>query len=378
MSDRILVVGSFAESLINFRGDLIGDLVARGNTVFGCAPDGTEEFRARLSEIGAEYVSVPLQRTGLNFLQDIKYFFALRKIIKDNGINVVLSYTIKPVVYASLAARSTSIKTICSIVTGVGYAFTNKSLKGRLVSIPARILLKAAFRYNSLVFFQNPDDKKLFEDIGIINDLTITRIVNGSGVNTNHFKSLPFPADVAFLMMARLVEQKGVRQYVEACEIIKRKYGSVRCLLAGFIDSNPNAIDKAELQKWQDEGHIEFLGEIEDVNSVFALTSVYVLPSYYGEGVPRTVLEAMSTGRPVITTDAPGCRETVVEGENGFLVPVKQSSVLATKMEYFIENQKKILEMGSESRKIAEEKYDVHKVNTVMIKAINDVSSVAI
>lgn len=373
MPRRILIVGSLADSLINFRGDLIADLVSRGNTVFGCAPDGSEELRGKLAEKGANYIQMPLQRTGMNFFEDFKTIGALRKIIREGNFDVVLSYTIKPVIYASLAARLNSTTTVCSIVTGVGYAFTNTSLKGRAISIPAKLLLKLAFRFNDTVFFQNSDDRDLFLKRRIVSDNVPIRIVNGSGVNTSFFKPLQFPKIVTFLMLARLVKEKGVHEYAEACKIVRQRYPAVRCLLAGFIDTNPGAIQESDLQTWQNEGSIEFLDEITDVNAVFASCSVYVLPSYR-EGTPRSVLEAMSTGRPIVTTDAPGCKETVVNGLNGYTVPVGDSTRLAEKMMYFVENPTKILEMGLESRKLAVEKYDVGKVNQQIIAGINAVS----
>jgi glycosyltransferase involved in cell wall biosynthesis len=196
-------------------------------------------------------------------------------------------------------------------------------------------------------------------------------VVNGSGVDVASFTVRPLPAAalsgaVRFLFIGRLLGDKGVREYAQAARLLKRSHPQVQCALVGWIDSNPNAITQAELDGWVADGSIEFLGRLADVRPAIEACSVYVLPSYR-EGTPRTVLEAMAMGRAIVTTDAPGCRETVVHGDNGFLVPVQDAEALAQAMRRFIEEPDLQTSMGARARKIAEDKYDVHKVNAVML-----------
>lgn len=211
----------------------------------------------------------------------------------------------------------------------------------------------------------------MFQELGILQPHTPVSVVNGSGVDLASFAVKPLPDGAAqgavrFLFIGRLLGDKGAREYAEAARLLKRNHPQVRCALVGWIDSNPNAITQEELDAWLVDGSIEFLGRLADVRPAIAACSVYVLPSYR-EGTPRTVLEAMAMGRAIITTDAPGCRETVVPGDNGFLVPVQDVNALAQAMRRFVEDPALQLSMGARSRKMAEDKYDVHKVNAMML-----------
>jgi len=203
--------------------------------------------------------------------------------------------------------------------------------------------------------------------LGITTSVAQTRIVNGSGINTSQYPVVDLPDKPAFLLIARLLGDKGVREYAKAAKLVKQKYPAVCFDLVGWIDENPDAIRKQELDEWIAAGIINFKGKLTDVRPAIAASSVYVLPSYR-EGTPRTVLEAMAMGRAIITTDAPGCRETVQEGVNGKLVEVKSIVELADAMIELIENPELIKQYGKNSRLIAEEKYDVHKVNSFMLK----------
>jgi len=374
---RVLVVGSLAESLTNFRGDLIKELLDRGNKVFACAPQGSEKWTTAVTDLGAVFVPVHMHRAGMNMIEDLRTLRHLIAIMKEFEIDVVIAYTIKPVIYGSLAAKIASVRCMASIITGAGYAFTNQTLKARLISIAARFLYKLAFRFNHLAFFQNPDDQELFRSAGILTRSTKTMIINGSGVNINKFTERPFPDTISFLMLARLNRAKGVLEYVNACKIVRQQHPQVRCLLAGFIDSNPDSILESDLRHWQDNGYIEYMGPISDAPTLYEACSVYVLPSFR-EGTPRSVLEAMASGRPIITTNAPGCKETVTDGVNGYKVSVGSSEELAERMIYLIENEQEIASMGKESRRMATEKYDVRIVNNHIVDAVNEASSVRI
>jgi glycosyltransferase involved in cell wall biosynthesis len=210
------------------------------------------------------------------------------------------------------------------------------------------------------VFFQNPDDEALFRQLDLL------PVDNPSCVDVADYLVVPLPENTSFLLIARLLGDKGVREYAKAAKKVRQAHPQVSFKLVGWIDDNPDAIGQHELDEWVNSGTLEFLGKLADVRLAIAGSNVYVLPSYR-EGTPRTVLEAMAMGRPVITTDAPGCRETVVDGDNGFLVPVKSVDELAAAMIRFIENPELVAKMGQRSRQVAEQKYDVHRVNEFML-----------
>ena len=364
---KILVVSHYARSLINFRGEMIKKIISSGHDVVALGPE--EGFEDELKELGAQYIQYPLQRTGLNPLTDLESYRELIRIMKEVEPDVVFSNAIKPVIYGSLAASKLGIKHIYSMITGPGYVFVdNGSKKQKIIQRFVKLLYRRALAKNKAVFFQNPDDEKLFKEIGIISGNTKTVLVNGSGVDVEkNYYAAPLQEPFSFLLIARLIWDKGIQEYVEAARIVKQKYPQVHFYLLGPYDSNPAAIKSDDIERWSEEGVINYLGETNDVRPYIAKSSVFVLPSFR-EGTPRSVLEAMSMGRPVITTDAPGCRETVKDGVNGFLVPVKDSTTLAEAMEKFIQTPELIEQMGWESRKIAEEKYDVHKVNEVIVR----------
>ncbi|MGB2059687.1 MAG: glycosyltransferase family 4 protein, partial [Alcanivorax sp.] len=293
---------------------------------------------------------------------------ALRKLVGEIRADYVLGYTIKPVIYGTLAAWLGGVRHRFALITGLGYAFTGEATGLRKV---LRMLIQKLYRFslsrNHLVFFQNPDDESLFRQLNLLKPAIPSRVVNGSGVDLAEFAMSPLPESPAFLLIARLLGDKGIREYVQAAALVKAQYPDAVFRLVGWIDDNPDAICQQELVEWEASGTVEFLGKLADVRPAIADSSVYVLPSYR-EGTPRTVLEAMAMGRAVITTDAPGCRETVEDGDNGYLVPVQDVTSLANAMIKLIVSPDRVSTMGARSRQIAEEKYDVHKVNAVMLK----------
>jgi len=373
-SGRIVVLAGLARSLINFRGPLIKSLTESGLEVHAGAPELTRSSAAleMLNGWGVICHDIPLERTGINPVGDIKCFLGLYRLMCAIKPDAVLCYTIKPVIYGITAAWMANVTKRVALITGLGYAFYETiSMKGRLVQYVAHKLYKAALSRATLIFFQNPDDEGLLRRLNIVPVRVPSVVVNGSGIDLSHFKCAPLPTgNVVFLLIARLLGAKGVREYVAAAREIRAKNPEVVFQLVGGIDGNPDSIDVAEVEQWQEDGVIDYLGRLDDVRPAIQDASVFVLPSYYPEGTPRTVLEAMAMGRAVITTDAPGCRETVVDGDNGFLVPVKSVFELVVAMQRFIDNPELITRMGKRSRQIAEDKYDVHKVNQVMLSAM--------
>ncbi|MBA3661687.1 MAG: glycosyltransferase family 4 protein [Gammaproteobacteria bacterium] len=368
MKDKIFVVASYADSLINFRLQLMQEFLKRDFEVVALAPHDLD-VKKILETKNIRFIDIPLQRNGTNPLKDIKLLIALRNIFRKEKPSIVFSYTIKPVVYASLAAQLAGISQIYSLMTGTGYAFSNHNLKSKLIGKIARKLLKTALSQNTKVFFQNPDNLAFFIKENLITSQKPVAIFNGSGVDCQAFYPAPQPADVSFLMIARLLYCKGVCEYVSAAAKLKKQYPHVRFKLVGWRDTNPESVSQQELDNWIKQGDIEFLGKLSDVRDSIADSSVYVLPSW-NEGMPRTVLEAMAMGKPIITTDTPGCKETVIPSKNGFLIPVQNVDALYKAMAYFILHPEKISGMGEVSRQVAVEKYDVNKVNRSMLEAM--------
>ena len=364
-----LLVASYPDSLINFRGPLLDALLDHGLSVHVIAPDLPIESNVRclLEKRGIVVHTVPMERTGLNPISDMRTLFCLFKLMQNIKPDFFLAYTIKPVIYGALAARLSFVPNRFSLITGLGYAFTGTEKSRSLIRYLAQNLYRVALLSSNKTFFQNPDDQTLFLDFGITNSKSVTRVVNGSGVDISQYAIEDIPKQNRFLLIARLLGDKGVREYVGAARQVKKIYPEAIFSLVGWIDDNPDSIEQSELNAWISEGLIDFKGKLKDVRPAIKECSVYVLPSYR-EGTPRTVLEAMAMGRTIITTDAPGCRETVVDGLNGKLVAVKSEDDLADAMVKLIENPKLIKQYGIQSRRIAEDKYDVHKVNEYMLK----------
>ena len=366
---KFLLIGGFADSLLGFRGALIAALQSRGLQLHVAAPGLQQglQLRRELEQRGLTVHDIPLRRTGANPLSDLRALLALAALMRRIRPDWVLGYTVKPVIYGSLAAWLTRVPYRYALITGLGYAFQDHERRGRLQALVQRLYSLSLGRVHK-VFFQNPDDEGLFRRRGILMAATPSCVVNGSGIDIARFSpaGLP-PGPPRFLLIARLLGDKGVREYAQAARRIRHRHPHVQFAIAGWIDTNPDAIEHAELAAWVADGTLSYLGRLSDVRPAIAACSVYVLPSYR-EGTPRTVLEAMAMGRPVITTDAPGCRETVAHGDNGFLVPVRSVEALEHAMNRFIADPTLIPRMGRRAREIAEEKYDVHKVNAVMLR----------
>lgn len=368
---KIVVIAGFAESLIRFRGDLLDAMRANGHEVVAIAPEDDDSVRKRLAEKGVEYHVVPMARTGLNPFADLRYLLQLSQCLRKIKPDVVLAYTIKPVVYGLPAARLAGVKRRYALITGLGYAFTDTeaSFSRNLIKRVASGLYQFGLRFATGLFFQNPDDQQLFKDRGLSGENLATLVVNGSGVDTDSFAIAPLPDQPVFLFVGRVLRDKGVVEYAEAARLLKPTYPDAIFHLVGPMDSNPSGISEAMVSSWVKEGLIQYHGAVSDVKPYIAACSVFVLPSYR-EGTPRSVLEAMSCARAIVTTDAPGCRETVVNGENGYLVKPRDVDDLAKAMGHLAGSRELRERMGRRSREIAEQKYDVHCVNAVMIAAM--------
>jgi glycosyltransferase involved in cell wall biosynthesis len=362
---RILLNGSHPHYLYNFRSRLVEDMIARGHVVHVSSPDFAGAFADHFRTLGAVPHDVRLKRAKVSFLGDVAYCRYIRRLIRAEGIEFVLNYTIKPNIWGSIAARMAGVRS-ASMVTGLGFAFiSRKGAVRRLTQLVAQRLYRIAANANSHVIFQNPDDRDDFIAAGCLSDRGKVIMTNGSGVDLSEYSRQPLPDAPIFLTVARLLYSKGLSELVEASQMVRREVPEARFFLAGMLDTGPDAVSRGQLDAWIAKG-IEYLGHLDDVRPAIASASVFVLPSWR-EGTPRTVLEAMATGRPIVTTDAPGCRETTVDGGNGRLVPVRNANALAGAMIELANDPEKRQHMAAVSRRMAEEKYDVGKVNAGLL-----------
>lgn len=369
---RFLILAGAAGSLLNFRGPLILELMRCGLEVHAAAPDLPKDssIRKRLERLGVIVHEVKLNRTGLNPIGDLRSLANLLFLMQRVKPDYFLGYTIKPVIFGTIAALLSRCPRRFALITGLGYCFSDygQTAKRRILGKVAVGLYRQSLRYAAKVFFQNPDDEFLFRKKKILQKNTPTVVVDGSGVDIQHYAPREYPPHVSFLLIARLLVDKGVREYAEAAYRLKAAHPDATFLLVGDLDSNPNSISAEELDRWVIDGVIDYLGKLEDVRDALGNASVFVLPSFYREGIPRTILEALSMGRAVITTNTPGCRETVKEGVNGFLVAPQDVDALTQAMLAFIQSPDLVITMGERSREQALLKYDVRKVNAVMLK----------
>ncbi len=343
MAKTVALVSNTAWNVVNFRSGFLRALVQRGYRVLVISPE--DESVGRL---GVEHIPVKIDRKGANPLADLKLFAHLCRIYRKERIDLVFHYTIKPVIYGSFAAHCAGIPSIATI-TGLGAAFIRKNWVSQIVALLYRLSMKKA----DFVFFQNGDDRRLFEENGWVR-ATATGLVPGSGVDTEYYVSrqpvsTAEDGSVTFLMIARLLLDKGVREYYQAARLIQKSYPQTKFRIVGMIDQgNPAALSRRELDGWVSEGVVEYMGQVGDVRGMIDDADCVVLPSYR-EGTPRALLEGASMKRPQVTTDVPGCREVVTDGVNGFLCKSRDYKGLAEAM-------RKILLMPLDERRVMGER----------------------
>lgn len=363
---KVLVVSSYAPSLVSFRGRLIAAMIEHGHTVIAAAPAIDNSTAAAMRKLGAEVHTIPLQNVSLNPLTFFQSIRAMRSLLQRERPDTILAYTIKPIIISALA-RDKRTKTVVSLITGAGYAFTGGREAKRLVScVAASLLYRIALRRSDVIVFQNRDDELLFRRLRLISPGRAAHIINGSGVDLADFSPAPLPERISFLMIARLLKDKGIREFAQAAKRLKASHPEVPIVLVGDFDPSPDSISRKDLDELIQCG-VEYRGRLGDVRPAIAGCSVYVLPSYR-EGTPRSVLEAMAMARAIITTDAPGCRETVTPGVNGLLVRPRDWKSLFEAMVRFVREPALAAQMGPASRGIAEMKYDVRRVNSDLMR----------
>lgn len=367
-----MLIGALPQSLINFRGDLLKALVAAGHEVTAMADRSGDAVGEQLALLGVSFRTYPVQRNGLNPIKDMHTFFALSKALGELKPDVVLAYTIKPVIWGGIALKRMPNPRFYALITGLGFSFQgNRSVLRRTLTSLVTWLYRVSLFRASRVIFQNSDNRDFFIARNIIGKDKCS-LVNGSGVDLDRFSITPLPREndrIVFLTIGRMLGEKGFREYAEAARLVKERYPETIFRMVGPEDPSPDGIVLAEIKDWEAKGWVEYLGETKDVRPFISDSHIFVLPSYH-EGMPRTVLEAMAMGRPILTTDVPGCRETVVPGKNGYLIPKGNAVALAERMQWFIEHQQAWVKMGAHSRKIAERRFDVHNVNRDLLKVM--------
>lgn len=361
---NVLFIGGDAAYTIKFRAELIAKHVEQGaRVVILATPISPADFDGA-DRLGATLMPWTLSNTGLNPLSDLRAIIQLWRAIRATKPQVVFTHMIKSVCYGLILARLCGVKLRVAMIPGLGYAFSRGGGTGRRpVRLVARCFYRLAIPHANVVIFQNNDDLETFTRLGVLSRKTKSGVVGGSGVDLEKFPQVPLSKEpTTFLFLSRLLRDKGVVEFVEAARIVKRLRPSVHFLLAGGVTNNPASIAVEQLAQWKEEGVVDVLGHLANPQPAFAECHVFVLPSSYGEGLPRSALEALATGRAIITTDIPGCRETVIPGENGLIVPPHDVEALAEAMLDMADDRAKLEKMGAESRRLCERRFELNVV----------------
>lgn len=365
---RLLLSVNTAWNIVNFRAGLVRALQARGFDVLAATPD--DGYAARLSELGCRHIPIPMDNKGTNPAKDMALFLRYIDLMRRERPDVYLGWTIKPNIYGSLAARSLGIPVVNN-VSGLGTTFIRDTWLTRIV----RMLYRFGLSRSAYVFFQNGDDRELFVGSRLVKS-DQARLLPGSGVDLDRFAPAPLvprktDKDTVFILIARLLWDKGVGEYIEAARQVKAKVPSTQFKLLGFLDvENQTAVPRDAVAGWEREGIVEYLGHSDDVRPHIAAADCVVLPSYR-EGTPRSLLEAAAMARPLITTDTAGCREVVDDGVNGWLCKVKDAADLADRMLRFAKaSPEQKQEMGRLSRSKVEREFDERIVINAYLDAV--------
>jgi len=369
-------VSPYAGSIVSFRGSLIEALVKRGIEVYVLAPDYSLDVKDAVKNLGAQPVDYFLKRTSMNPFLERKALRSLKKVLCAVKPDVTLGYMHKGAMYSVLASKAIGVKKCFALIDGLGYTFTDlgkKSFRRSIARFLATQGYRFSLRYATKVFFLNNDDMVELTKLGAVNKHKAV-VIGGIGVDLQNWQYCEPPlSPITFIMVGRLLKEKGVYEYIEAAQRVKQLYPGVRFLLVGGTDDNPGSVPDAYVRSMVSKGILEWPGKVSNVQDYLRESSVFVLPSYYREGVPRSTQEAMALGRPIITTNVAGCRETVEDGVNGFLVPPRNVNELVDAMTRFIENPQLITIMGKQSRRLAEQRFDISKQTEKLVSFLVDI-----
>jgi len=373
---KIAFVGTVIASVLGFRADLIKRLIADGHEVLVFCIDFNDTNRKIISQWGAIPVDYSLARTSINPLRDLYNTWILARTLRKLQPDIVFSYFVKPVIFGTLAAALAGVKQRIGMLEGLGYVFTDFpngiSIKQNMLRMAQLALYRCSFPFLHRLIFLNHDDP-----VDLISKYNLkvkkVSILGGIGVNLNEYiyTSAPAKSPPSFIFVGRLLAEKGIYEYIAAAKKIKTIYPKVSFIVLGGLDEkNPGGLSRSELQGLVATNIVEYPGHVDNVKDWLANASVFVLPSYYREGVPRSIQEAMAIGRAIITTDMPGCRDTVIEGVNGFLVPRWDVDALVDRMLRFINKPTLVQSMGQESYRIAQDRFNVENVNKRLISLL--------
>ena len=381
---KVVVLTADANTLVYHRGDLIRDLAAAGCEVVTSAAEDYPHVREFVQKCGGRHQPIRMIRSRVNLLRDWITWWDMFRLFKRERPDALFAYTIKSVVYGCVVARLAGVPRVYALLPGLGFTFVKpETPKQAFVQWVSKVLHRFALRRADVIFMQNRDDVRLFRELQLLPSGVPVHVTAGSGVNLKEYSEAPLEhdADVAagrirFVLVSRLLISKGVAVFAEAARKVKARYPNVEFHLVGPFDPNPNRVDEADVAQWEAEGTLVHHGMVRDVANLLKSMHVFVLPTWYREGVPHATLEALSVGRPVITTDSVGARECVrgsergEPGENGFLIQPRNVDALVRALEYFAQHPEQIAPMGRASRRLAEEVFDVALVNQIILQAM--------
>ncbi|MFI4975591.1 MAG: glycosyltransferase family 4 protein [Caulobacterales bacterium] len=376
---HVMWLGAGFDLLFKARAPLMRALLARGYRVTAMTPGGCEPGLTTLKAWGVEFAPLGMRKTGLNPFADLRYFAALLRQMRASKPDVLMAQTIKPVVFGLAAAALAGVPRRAALITGLGYPFTEGPELGRRIArVAAWTAYRLALPLAQVVTVENPDDREFLRRHGLTPRGRDARLVDGSGVDLARYRPTPLPdGPPTAVMVTRLLRDKGVHEFAEAARIVRRRAPGARLRLVGDTDGAPASVRRDVLEGWVAEGLIDWVGWADDVRPLLADSHVFVLPSYYREGVPVAAMEAMAMGRAIITTDAPGCRETVRPGENGWLVPPRDSAALAEAILAAFGDRGRLAAMGARSRQICEARFDAAVVADATISIVLGAASEA-
>ena len=368
----LALLGKNAQHVLAFRGSLIRAAQANGHRVIALTSPASARARHRLHEAGVEHFDTPLRGGTISPLRDLQFQTTVSDILKAQRVDALLAYNPKCIAFGPIAARRAGVKNVAALVTGLGFAFTGQSLARRCIRFFSTRLYKRSLTACDAVFFQNATDREELTALGVLANVPNARVhmIAGSGVDLDFFAAQPVPTQTHFLMISRPLKDKGVAEFAQACKIIRTRDPAIRCTLICAWDDNPSSFTRADIARWEQEGCFNVVNEVEDVRPYLGECTTFVLPSYR-EGTSKVVLEAMATGRAIISTDAIGCRDPIQPNVNGLLVTTHSASELAAAMLELAHDPARNAAMGAESRRIAQEKYNAKPIDAAILRALN-------
>ena len=391
---KVLVLTADANTLVYHRGDLIRDFAAHGCEVVTAAAEDYPHVSEFVASLGGRHRAIRMARSKIHPLKDLVTMWDMWRLFRSEKPDALFAYTIKSVVYGCVIARLAGIRRVYALLPGLGFTFVKPvTWKQKIVSAISEALHRFALKRADVIFMQNQDDVKLFTDMRMLPAEVPVHVTAGSGVNMDEFAHAPLEEHenitagrIRFVLVSRLLISKGVRVFAEAARRIKELHPHAEFHLVGPFDPNPNRVDESEVHEWVAEGTLVHHGMVKDVAALLKKMHVFVLPTWYREGVPHATLEALATGRPVITTNSVGARECVkltaegeaqrqngemlMQGENGFLCQPQNVAAVECAMEWFIHHPAQIAVQGRSSRQLAAEVFDVRLVNDIIIRAM--------